>query len=70
MDIIDNASELEELHRTAALSRARLNVHAISATHCQTCGDELPEARRKAIPGCQLCASCKGAEELREKMRQ
>ena len=70
MDIIDNASELEELHRNAALSRARLNAHATSATHCQTCGDELPEARRKAIPGCQLCASCKRIEELRGKIRR
>ncbi|TDX14820.1 TraR/DksA family transcriptional regulator [Buttiauxella sp. BIGb0552] len=70
MDIIDNASELEELHRNAALSRARLNEHAISATHCRECDEELPEARRIAIPGCQLCASCKEIEELRGKIRR
>lgn len=69
MDIIDNASELEELHRNAAISLARTRPGAVSATHCKECDDELPEARRKAIPGCQLCASCKEVEELRGKVR-
>lgn len=70
MDIIDNASELEELHRNAALSRTRMHINSASATHCRECEEALPEARRIAIPGCQLCASCKSVEELREKMRQ
>jgi len=70
MDIIDNASELEELHRNVALSRTRTQINSASATHCRECEEALPEARRMAIPDCQLCASCKGAEELREKMRQ
>ena len=28
-----------------------------SATHCEECGEPIPEARRKAIP-CQYCLSC------------
>lgn len=66
-DIIDNASDLEELQRNAAVSLMRIDQNAVSATHCKECDDELPEARRIAIPGCQLCASCKGIAELRKK---
>lgn len=47
MDIIDNASTLEDLHREAALSMHRLNHSAVSATHCEECDEELPEARRR-----------------------
>jgi len=29
-----------------------------SATECVECGDDIPEARQKAIPGVQLCTYC------------
>jgi phage/conjugal plasmid C-4 type zinc finger TraR family protein len=29
-----------------------------SATHCQECGQVIPEARRAALPGVQLCIAC------------
>ncbi len=69
-DIIDNASTLEDLQRDAALSMHRLNHSAVSATHCEECGDNLPEARRKAYPGCTMCVSCQGEMELRKKIRR
>lgn len=69
-DIIDNASDLEELQRNAALSRIRIDRNAESETHCKACGDALPEKRRKAIPGCKLCACCKGIEEIRARSRR
>jgi phage/conjugal plasmid C-4 type zinc finger TraR family protein len=31
-----------------------------SFTHCRECEAEIPEPRRKAIPGVQLCVSCQG----------
>ena len=34
-----------------------------SATECEDCGEEIPEARRKAIPGVQLCVFCKERQE-------
>lgn len=67
-DIIDNASTLEDLQRDAALSMHRLNHSAVSATHCEECGDNLPEARRKAYPGCTMCVECQGEQELRKKL--
>ena len=67
MDIIDNASTLEDLHRDAALSMHRLNHSAVSATHCEECDEELPEARRKAYPGCTMCVDCQADAEKRNR---
>ena len=30
---------------------------------CAWCGNEIPEARRKALPGCVLCVECQEAKE-------
>lgn len=68
-DIIDTAAEIEELQRNAALSAHRVNRNAVSAERCEDCGDKLQEARRKAYPGCTMCVSCQGEQELRNKQR-
>ena len=67
MDIIDTAAEIEELQRNAALSAHRLNRNAVSATHCDECGDAIEEARRRTVPGCRMCASCQADAEKRSK---
>lgn len=64
-DIIDTATEIEELQRNAALSAHRLNRNAVSAEHCEECGEDIPELRRAAVPGCQTCAECQGILELK-----
>ena len=46
------------------LARSRLPVGK-SLTHCEECGDEIPEARQQAIPGVRLCVTCQS--ELDEK---
>ncbi|HFT7677574.1 MULTISPECIES: TraR/DksA family transcriptional regulator [Citrobacter] len=66
-DIIDNASTLEDLQRDAALSMHRLNHSAVSATHCEECGDPLIPERRDAFPGCKKCVSCQEDEEKRNR---
>ncbi|EPB9542489.1 TraR/DksA family transcriptional regulator [Escherichia coli] len=48
-DIIDSASEIEELQRNTAIKMRRLNHQAISATHCCECGDPIDERRRLAL---------------------
>ena len=40
---------------------------AVSAETCEACGNVIPEARRKAIPGVTLCVACKHTEELKER---
>ena len=31
---------------------------SLKAKYCEECGEEIPEARRKAMPGVRLCISC------------
>lgn len=66
-DIIDSASEIEELQRNAALSAHRIDRSAVSAEHCEDCGVDIPEERRAAVPGCQMCAECQYEKEKRRK---
>jgi phage/conjugal plasmid C-4 type zinc finger TraR family protein len=41
-----------------AVERARSNLPSgESLTHCEECGDDIPEARRQAIAGVRLCVS-------------
>lgn len=68
-DTIDAASELTQQRIEMAVAAHRLNHNAVSATHCVECEEELPEARRKAYPGCTMCVECQGEQELRNKQR-
>lgn len=36
-----------------------------SAEYCEDCGDEIPEARRQAVKGCQKCVFCQEKAERR-----
>lgn len=68
-EIIDQASALEEMMREQAIQAHRINRDAVSATHCEECCDPMPEARRKAYPGCTMCVECLAEKELRNKQR-
>lgn len=74
-DDIDRASEREEQLRADALRdqarRAGLagKTVADSAEYCEArgCGAPIPEARRRAVPGCKLCVACQAGAELKKK---
>ena len=34
-------------------------------THCEQCGEEIPEARRKALPGARTCVPCQSDRDTR-----
>jgi phage/conjugal plasmid C-4 type zinc finger TraR family protein len=34
-----------------------------SLRNCAECGDEIPEARRTAVPGVRLCLTCQAAQD-------
>ncbi len=34
-------------------------------TRCLECGDEIPEARRRALPGVRTCVECQSALDCR-----
>ena len=68
----------EEEAEMAQLHSLHINMNAVSdvqkklakqaekpsAEFCEECGDEIPEARRKAIPGVQYCVYCQEHEEI------
>ncbi len=55
-DICDDADILIEQRREHALAQIP-RYTGISATECE-CGETIPEGRRQAIPGVQLCVGC------------
>ena len=37
-----------------------------SLAECEACGNEIPEARQRAVDGCRTCFECANAEYLRK----
>ena len=68
-DDVDRAGEWEQRVRDEALraqaQRAGLagKTLADSAEFCAVCGGAVPQARRRAVPGCQRCVACQGLIE-------
>lgn len=44
------------------LARSRLP-SGPGEVHCQSCGEEIPEARRRALPGVRTCVDCQSARD-------
>ena len=38
-----------------------------SLSHCAECGSDIPDARRKAVPGVRLCLACQAKSDARQK---
>ncbi|HCY85737.1 MAG TPA: DksA/TraR family C4-type zinc finger protein [Desulfobacteraceae bacterium] len=47
------------------LARSRLP-EGESLTHCDICEEEIPEKRRKAVPGVRLCIQCQSELEAQQ----
>ena len=41
-----------------------------SLSECESCGNEIPEARQKAVQGCTLCIACAEVLELMGRARR
>lgn len=52
-------SVAEELARM----QARKTPVGESLDHCAECGEDIPEARRKALPGVKLCIDCQSERD-------
>ncbi|MDM8012023.1 MAG: DksA/TraR family C4-type zinc finger protein [Parasphingorhabdus sp.] len=47
-----------------AVKRARADMPTgEAAKYCVECGDEIPEARRRALPGTRTCVACQSARD-------
>lgn len=64
-DVYDRAQALEQLQRDAALAAQAAASRALgpSLEYCDDCGDEIPQARRLAVPGCTRCIACQARKE-------
>ncbi|EMF5208131.1 TraR/DksA family transcriptional regulator [Enterobacter roggenkampii] len=69
-DIIDQANELVEHRLQLVIQKHRFDQNAVSAEQCSECEEDIPEARRVAMPGCKTCASCQEVLELMIKQRK
>lgn len=70
-DPIDRACDLEQMQRDHALAKqlGKSTAQATSAFECESCGENIPEARRQAVIGCQYCIECQTEFECYEKTR-
>ena len=66
-DIIDSASEVEDLQRDAAIQAHRINRLAVSTEKCSDCREPLTKERREAYPGCTMCVDCQADAERRNR---
>ncbi|EKS7429306.1 TraR/DksA C4-type zinc finger protein [Enterobacter cancerogenus] len=59
---------LNQLHIQAA--RGRGNRGEQSLTHCEACGNDIPQGRRDAVPGVRVCVACQQRFEFQSKQYQ
>lgn len=60
----EQAQRLQEERLQQAIAN-RVQYQGESAEDCDSCGVEIPQARRLAVPGCQLCVDCQSLNEVR-----
>ncbi len=68
MDECDRANEYADLYRTQAIEKQlaqskNMNTNKKQRTTCIDCGEDIPPARQKAVPGCERCTACQTAFE-------
>jgi phage/conjugal plasmid C-4 type zinc finger TraR family protein len=56
--IIREAQALDAVRQKLAKQRSQP-----SFSHCDECGEEIPEARRTAVPGVTMCIYCQSKSE-------
>jgi phage/conjugal plasmid C-4 type zinc finger TraR family protein len=68
-DDLDRAAEYEALRLKVALenhfAQARDMAEADGDGICIDCGEPIPEARQRALPGCRRCIECQQRYESR-----
>lgn len=69
MDDADRADKYAAFVRQVSIrnSQTNLEVGAQGLSHCEECGEEIPERRRELFPNTRLCVACKSEIEARQK---
>ena len=60
----EQAQRLQDERLQHAIAN-RVQYQGESAEDCESCGTDIPEARRLAVPGCRFCVECQGLREGR-----
>lgn len=63
-DIVDIANDHTEWLLQASFQRRQVQTGP-GAEECEFCGIEIPEVRRRLVPGCTLCVDCQDLREHR-----
>ncbi|HBT3146235.1 TPA: TraR/DksA family transcriptional regulator [Klebsiella aerogenes] len=66
-DTVDLAQQREQAERERLINNARSRVASPSRFLCEACETPIPEARRSALPGIELCVTCQQIAELKSK---
>jgi len=58
-DTNDFASQIEQHHNESAVQAIRRSIGQVADNdECEECGQEIPTARRKAVPWARRCVDC------------
>jgi phage/conjugal plasmid C-4 type zinc finger TraR family protein len=68
-DIADIGNEEMQRQLDAALA-AFQPATGESLSECEACGNDIPEARQKAVDGCRTCIECERVRELMGRARR
>lgn len=64
-DVTDRASGLEEADRIGGVALVQARLQGQGAEECEECGEEIPQACRKAYPSAVCCVECQSIREAR-----
>jgi phage/conjugal plasmid C-4 type zinc finger TraR family protein len=57
--------QIDDTVRDAVAHARALMPHGESAEECDDCGEDIPKARRKAVPGVRTCVNCQSKRDAR-----
>ena len=63
MDTIDEAQVVSEKFYNIELNKIKTEMEEEGAEFCEDCEEEIPVARRYAMPSCKTCIVCQGKRE-------
>lgn len=69
-DVADIASDIEQERINRILSSREKPKSQPSALVCEECDNDIPQARRLALPGVTTCVHCQALNEDSTKWRQ
>ncbi|HET7313040.1 DksA/TraR family C4-type zinc finger protein [Salinisphaera sp.] len=57
----------DTVNDAVARARRELAPGGVGLTHCEECGEPIPERRRELIPGVRLCVACQAEADEAER---